>query len=84
MRYTVAWSPDAERDLAEIWLAAGDRAEVTAAGDKIDAALRADAHLQGESRHVAIRILFMPLLAIDFEVSVEDRIARLLTVWRPK
>ena len=60
MRYTVLWSPDAENDLAAIWLDANDRTAVTAAGDQIDAFLHQDAHLQGESRHGRLRILFIP------------------------
>ena len=55
MRYTVLWSPDAENDLAAIWLAANDRTAVTAAGNQIDAFLHQDAHLQGESRHGRLR-----------------------------
>ncbi len=82
MRYTVLWSPDAENDLAAIWLDANDRTAVTAAGNQIDALLHQDAHLQGESRHGRLRILFIPPLAIDFEVIHDDRIARVLTVWR--
>ena len=82
MRYTVLWSPDAENDLAAIWLDANDRNAVTAAGDQIDAFLHQDAHLQGESRHGRLRILFIPPLAIDFEVIHDDRIARVLTLWR--
>jgi plasmid stabilization system protein ParE len=82
MRYTVVWSPDAENDLAAIWLAAADRAAVTTAGDAIDAALKNDAHLQGESRRDPIRILIVPPLAVDVEVSEDDRTARVLTVWR--
>jgi plasmid stabilization system protein ParE len=82
MKFTVIWSPDAENDLAEIWLAANDRPDVTAAGDRIDALLQEDAHLHGESRRDRCRILFVSPLAIDFEVIAEDRVARVLTVWR--
>lgn len=32
-RFTVVWGPDAENQLIEIWLAADDRADVTAAAD---------------------------------------------------
>ena len=82
MRYTVLWSPDAENDLAAIWLAANDRTAVTAAGNQIDTFLHQDAHLQGESRHGRLRILFIPPSAVDFEAIRDDRIARVLTVWR--
>ncbi len=83
MRYSVLWTPDAENDLASIWVVADNRADVTAAGDEIDAILREDAHLKGESRHGRLRILFVAPLAIDFEVMQDDCIARVLTVWRP-
>jgi hypothetical protein len=56
---------------------------VAAAGDEIDAILREDAHLRGESRQGRVRILFIAPLAIDFEVVQDDRVARVLTVWRP-
>lgn len=39
MSYSVTWRPSAERDLADLWNAAPDRAEVTRAADAIDAAL---------------------------------------------
>ena len=50
MKYTVLWAPDAENDLAAIWLSAADRAAVQSAGDQIDALLKSDTHLRGESR----------------------------------
>ncbi len=43
MIYTVVWSPDAENDLADIWLRADDRSAITAAGNQIDLLLRHDA-----------------------------------------
>ncbi len=84
MKFTVLWSPDAEDDLAAIWLDADDKNAITLAGNQIDASLLQDAHLQGESRDGQLRILFAPPLAIDFEVIEDDRIARVLTVWRPQ
>jgi plasmid stabilization system protein ParE len=82
MKYAVVWSPDAENDLAAIWVDATDRAAVTAAGDELDVILREDAHLKGESRHGRVRILFLAPLAIEFEVRRDDRIARVVFVWR--
>jgi hypothetical protein len=78
MKYAVVWSPDAENDLAAIWVDAA----VTAAGDELDVILREDAHLKGESRHGRVRILFLAPLAIEFEVRRDDRIARVVFVWR--
>jgi hypothetical protein len=47
IRYTVLWSQDAEQELARIWCDYPDRRSVTNAADKIDAALREDAHQKG-------------------------------------
>ena len=38
-RFTVVWTPDAEAELANIWMNAGDPAAVSAAADTIDAEL---------------------------------------------
>jgi plasmid stabilization system protein ParE len=82
MKYTVVWTPFAERRLTVIWLAAEDRNAVTAAADFLDTALSSDAHLRGESRSENVRVLFAPPLGIDFEVSESDRVVYVLTVWR--
>ncbi len=83
MKFTVLWSPDAENDLATLWLNADNRAEISAAADAIDAILRDDAHFLGEYRSGRVRILYSPPLAIHFEVLEDDCIARVLTVWQP-
>jgi plasmid stabilization system protein ParE len=82
MRYTVVWKRSVEADLASIWLAAKDRDAVTQAAREIDAALREDASSKGESRFGNKRILVMPPLGVDFSVVEDDRIVRVLTVWR--
>lgn len=82
MKYSVLWAPDAENDLAAIWLSAADRAAVRAAGDQIDALLKTDAHLRGESRQDRVRILVVRPLAVEIEVNPDDRTARVVTVWR--
>jgi plasmid stabilization system protein ParE len=82
MRYTVLWTPTAERRLTEIWLAAPDRREVTAAAARLDNLLRKDAHTCGESRSGDVRVTFELPLGIDFEVLEADRIVYVLTVWR--
>jgi hypothetical protein len=82
MKYTVVWSREAEDDLAELWLEADIRAEFAAA-QEIDKELNEDAHLQGERRYERFRVLFSDPVAVDFEVKVDDRIARVLAIWRP-
>jgi hypothetical protein len=77
MRFTVVWSTTAENDLASVWLEADDREEVAAAADLLDLTLRDEANL------VSGRILFSPPIAIDFEISIEERIVRVLSRWNP-
>jgi plasmid stabilization system protein ParE len=81
MIFTVLWTPTAEQELASIWLDAEDRNAVTSAAHTIDALLRADPHTRGESRHDAVRVLFVPPLGVDFDVVEADRIVYVLTVW---
>ncbi len=81
MTYTVLWTPTAEEGLAAIWLRSGERRQIALAAHVIDAALREDAHVQGESRAGKVRILFAPPLGAKFEVLVEDRVVYMLGVW---
>lgn len=42
MNYTVVWVPDAEQELAAVWLASSDRPRVTQSAHAIDQALGND------------------------------------------
>ena len=49
-RYTVVWNPLAENELAELWIGAEDRGNLSRAADLIDRELGTDAHFKrGES-----------------------------------
>jgi hypothetical protein len=80
MNYTVLWLPAAENSLAAIWADAADRS--AAAADTIDALLRQDPHSRGESREGNRRVLFVRPLGVDYRVLEEDRVARVISVWR--
>jgi hypothetical protein len=82
MIYTVLWKPTAEATLARIWTAGPDRNAVATAADSIDAALRNDPQLQGESRPGRMRILVSRPLAVHFRVEEPDRRVYVLKVWR--
>jgi hypothetical protein len=82
MIWTVAYKPSAEQELARLWNDAPDRAAVTDAANQIDALLKVDPLTQGESRSGTTRILFVPPLAVLFEVSEDDRYVDVLQVWR--
>jgi len=82
VRYTVVWIPSAERDLADLWLTATDRAAVTRAANDIDRLVQHDPDQQGESRPDGVRILFVAPLGVRFEVLPDDRLVRVLHVWQ--
>lgn len=82
MNYTVLWVPAAERELAKLWMDAVYRHEVAVAANQIDARLRIAPAEEGESRGRGRRILLVPPLGVTFEVFPQDRIARVLDVWR--
>lgn len=50
MKYTVLWKPAAEEELTRIWLAAVDRAEATAAANRMERLLQRNPDTLGESR----------------------------------
>ena len=80
MSYTVVWKPSAESQLAHFWTSASDRPAITAAADEIDRLLRQNPLEQGESRSGKRRVLFVPPLAVFFEVHEQDRLVTVLRV----
>jgi hypothetical protein len=81
-RYTVVWVESALNELADIWLAAHDRAIVTAATVQIDRELSEDANNKGVEVREGLRAFFSPPLRILFNVRDADRIAEVLRVKR--
>jgi len=82
MSYVVTWLPDAEQELARIWLTAADRAHVTEAADWIDQQLKSDPVDAGESRPNGRRILVAAPLGIIFRVDELDRRVVISHVWQ--
>ena len=80
MRFTVTWHPSAERELAEIWIAATDRQAITQAAHVIDQLLASDPLAQGEEFY-GDRILVALPLAVTFAVNEQDRTVQILQVW---
>jgi hypothetical protein len=83
MKYTVTWTAIAEAHLAALWVNGPNRDAITAAANAIDAALARDPLAQGESRYGTTRFLFVPPLAVFFDVSPMDRLVFVRDVWRP-
>ena len=82
MNYSVIWLPDAEQELAGLWLDSRDRDVVTRAADAIDRLLARDADIQGESRPNGRRILFASPLAVTYRVRRDEHQVDVLHVWR--
>lgn len=82
MKFTVEWVPSALNDLADLWNNAPDRSDVTAAADAIDYALAHNPQSVGEGRNDDRRILFIPPLAVFFEVDAANHHVIVLDVWR--
>lgn len=73
MRYTVVWTPDAERELAAVWLAAADREGVTAAVHQLEQDICASPLSVGESRRSSIeRVAYLTPVGLTFLVVVDD------------
>ena len=82
MKWTVLWKPDAESDLAALWVDADDKADLTATSNRIDVLLRKDPLKTGESRADDDRIHFEPPLAVLFTVDAQDCKVFVERVWR--
>lgn len=80
MRYHIVWQPQAEQQLAAIWLASADRGQVTAASHRIEQLIGTDPWHQGESRSGTTRMLFEHPLAVVYEIIEDDKRVRVLVV----
>ena len=74
MSYDVVWGPRAEAMLADIWLAAEDRAAVSSASAWLDAQLARSPLMLGESRESSVRrVAYYRPIGIEFEVVEDDK-----------
>jgi hypothetical protein len=80
MTYTVTWLPDAEAELAELWMSASDRERVQIAADQTDQQLRLRPNDVGESHPKGRRILISPPLTVIYRVRDDDRLVQVLHV----
>jgi hypothetical protein len=81
MRYTVTWLPDAEDELANLWIQASDRQAVADAADRIEQNLGWDAGQKGQMTG-AYRTLFDWPLMMTFKVSPADCLVTIVWVER--
>jgi hypothetical protein len=81
VNFTVVWSPEAEQQLASVWLAAADRNAVTHAANAIDVALAANPHGIGVLVFDTVREYTCTPLGVEFEIIDADCRVIVLTVW---
>jgi len=81
--YTVLWRQTATDQLAEIWIAASDRADIGASVEAIDSLLSTDP-LSDLTRELAegLRTATVLPLRVIYEVQAADRIVDVATVRR--
>ncbi|HLQ46066.1 MAG TPA: hypothetical protein VK137_15100 [Planctomycetaceae bacterium] len=80
MKFTVVWSPQAEKELCELWLKSRNPADLARQVDAIERNLMTNADELGESREDGTRLLIVELIAVLFEVKLEDRKASVLHI----
>lgn len=81
MKYRVIWHAAAFRRLRRAWIAAKEPDAALKAFDELEEILGTDAHLKGESRDEARRILLVPPIGIIFRVKQELGEVLVLDAW---
>jgi hypothetical protein len=81
MKYTVRYLPDAEEELAALWMDSSKREAVTRAAHQIDEKLQQDPEQLGESRPPDNRVYFEPPLGVLFRVLPSDQLVEVIHVW---
>src|SRR6476620_10960244 len=82
MTYTVVWEPPAERDLAALWLRSRMKYAMTEAVARIDTILKYAPNQIGEPREHGRRALFSWPLGVSYAINEDDRLVRILSVWK--
>ena len=81
MNFTVIWPPSALQQLADMWVAAADRAEVTAASYRIEEQVRRNPLEAGESRgRYDERVVIDPPLRVFYLVDEFNGTIRVTSV----
>ena len=82
MRYTVVWKPDAEAELAQLWLEAENKDQLAAASDELERLLRDHDAARNAIGVGNWRVLAVSPLGVEFLVNDADCKVTVITVWR--
>ncbi len=80
MSFRVTWRRRAKRELADVWLNAVDRNDVTAAAHRVEVLLQREPITAGESRQGNRRLLFEGPLGVLYKVDAAAGRVIVLTV----
>jgi hypothetical protein len=80
VKYTVIWLPDAQDQLAELWMNATDRQTVSDAANQADHVLAEDPETKGVEFY-GDRYLTVPPLRVVFRVKPDDMLVEVTMVW---
>jgi hypothetical protein len=81
MTYTVRSLPDAEQEMAALWMDSNKRDAVTKAAHRTDQQLQRAPEQLGESRPTDCRIFFDSPLGILFRVILNARTVEVVHIW---
>lgn len=80
MSFSVAWTAEAEEQLADVWMKAARPREVNDAINELEFRLAIDPSAVGESRSGRTRLAFSGPIAILFRVNEKRQTVRIISV----
>lgn len=80
MRYTVVWKPEADDELADLWMSCLDQRRFSVAANAIDPTLKDDPSQKGQWIDDQTKQLYIYPLSVVFEIIEADRQVRVLKV----
>ena len=81
MTFAIYWKPEAEEQLASVWMAAPDRNAMTRNAFYIELVLEVFANTAGELSFDTVRVFTRESLTVEFEVDDVYRTVLVLSVW---
>lgn len=81
MNFTVIWTPEAEQQLAAVWLAAADQSAVSRAAHAIERDLARNPDALGDSLFDTVRAVIRHPIGVEYEVIGEFAEVYIMTVW---
>jgi hypothetical protein len=84
VRYTVVWTLRAEKELAQVWLEASDKSQLSAVANELERLLRENDAARRASGVGNIGVLGIAPLSVAYAISDADHLITIFTAWRMK